>query len=240
MRPKESGLGLISRAPTSSFSSIHRPGHFDHNLQGKHGEADQGRAGDRPLRRHAFGRSLAPRVRRWARGSADCTELAERRRLIDQIGQLYWQHLSPHKDAQRPQMSTVRYRVMKPLPTITTGAGRSCRGISCLSIAPDPRGGGENISLPTRSCSFWRKGLKTTELRHAERSGDYWGSRGAEPTFGRPRMDRQRAPGEWRQHRGPKLYVACGISGPATLAGMRGSETIIAINADLSADISRG
>ena len=198
-----------------------------------------------------LGRSLAPRVAA-ALGTgltADCTELApnDDGSLI-QIRPAFTGNILAHiKTRTRPQMSTVRYKVMKPIPHDRNRRGKvvPMEAVPCPSPSRLIREEvGENISLPDAEVIVsGGKGLKNPgdfamlkEL--AELLGGVVGS--SRPLVDQGWIGKEHQVGFSGNTVRPKLYIACGISGsPQHLAGMRGSETIIAINADPSAPIFR-
>ncbi|MDI3531759.1 MAG: electron transfer flavoprotein alpha subunit [Synergistaceae bacterium] len=198
-----------------------------------------------------LGRSLAPRVAA-ALGTgltADCTELAPNGDgSLIQIRPAFTGNILAHiKTRTRPQMSTVRYRVMKPLPHDRNRRGKVVlmEAIPCLPPSHLIREEmGENVNLPDAEVIVsGGKGLKNPgdfailkEL--AELLGGVVGS--SRPLVDQGWIGKEHQVGFSGNTVRPKLYIACGISGsPQHLAGMRGSETIIAINVDPSAPIFR-
>jgi len=181
--------------------------------------------------------------------TADCTELApnDDGSLI-QIRPAFTGNILAHiKTRTRPQMSTVRYRVMKPLPHDRNRRGKVVlmEAIPCLPPSHLIREEmGENANLPDAEVIVsGGKGLKNPgdfamlkEL--AELLGGVVGS--SRPLVDQGWIGKEHQVGFSGNTVRPKLYIACGISGsPQHLAGMRGSETIIAINVDPSAPIFR-
>jgi electron transfer flavoprotein alpha subunit len=142
-------------------------------------------------------------------------------------------------------MSTIRYKVMQQKARNPNRRGEIIKKdtelvSSLLTIKKKERAGEVNITEADVIVSGGR-GLKKAEdfdilATLAEVLGGVVGS-------SRPLVDDGWIP---REHQvgfsgntvKPKLYVACGISGsPQHLAGMRGSDVIIAINTDPSAPI---
>jgi electron transfer flavoprotein alpha subunit len=196
-----------------------------------------------------LGRSLGPRVAvALDTGlTADCTglDLDEDGNLI-QIRPAFTGNILAHiKTRTRPQMSTVRYKVM---PKRARDAGRRGEIIkkdaefvpSRLTIKKKEKLGGVNISEADAIVSGGR-GLKKAEdfsilAALAELLGGVVGS--SRPLVDDGWIGKEHQVGFSGNTVKPKLYVACGISGsPQHLAGMRDSDVIVAINSDPSAPI---
>ncbi len=199
-----------------------------------------------------LGRSLAPRVAAALDTglTADCTDL-----WVDEDGDLiqvrpaFTGNILAHiKTVSRPIMSTIRYRVM-PMPKRDEGR----RGEIIIKDPP------EKIDARIRSLGIVSRrkvnladaevivsggrGLKSKEdLKMLEELAELLGG-----VLGvsRPLVDegwiaKDHQVGFSGNTVKPRLYIACGISGsPQHLAGMRDSETIVAINIDPSAPIFR-
>lgn len=202
-----------------------------------------------------LGRSLAPRVAaRLGTGlTADCTglEIDEEKRLLRQTrpafgGNIMATILCPH---HRPQMSTVRPKVMKkPSPD-------SSRKGEIIKIEAKI----DREDIMARILDIIREEAKVVDLQEAEIIAS--GGRGlgkaenfkfieelAEALGGAVGASRATVDAGWipSYHQvgqtgktvQPKLYIACGISGAIQhQVGMRSSETIVAINKDPSAPI---
>jgi len=202
-----------------------------------------------------LGRSLAPRVAARLRTglTADCTglEIDEERRLLRQTrpafgGNIMATILCPH---HRPQMSTVRPKVMKkPAPD------HSRKGEIIRIEAKVDEG-----DMVTRVLDIIREEAKVVDLQEAEIIVS--GGRGigkpenfklieelAEVLGGAVGASRATVDAGWipSYHQvgqtgktvQPKIYIACGISGAIQhQVGMRSSEIIIAINKDPHAPI---
>ncbi|MBI2906603.1 MAG: electron transfer flavoprotein subunit alpha/FixB family protein [Chloroflexi bacterium] len=202
-----------------------------------------------------LGRDLAPRVaQRLNTGlTADCTglDIDREQRLLVQTrpafgGNLIATIVTPE---HRPQIATVRPRVMKPL-------------------APDPAREGEVIAIPVRLEDKDLRvrvlarvkeardsvNLEEAELIVAGGSGvgaperfkvleDLARELGAELGASRDVVDAgwissTHQVGQTGKTVSPKLYLACGISGAVQhVAGIRGSEVIVAINSNPEAAI---
>lgn len=200
----------------------------------------------------SFGRVLGPRVAS-ALGTgltADCTglEVDENGELIQIRPAFTGNILAWIKTKTRPVMSTVRYKVMKARERDDKRSGLIVKkeaetlpdtGIRMLSI---DRASRLNISEAEIIVSGGR-GLKGPEgfrllEELAEALGGVVGSSRIPVDEGWIGKDHQ--VGFSGNIVKPKLYIACGISGsPQHLAGMRDSETIVAINSDPSAPIFR-
>ena len=200
-----------------------------------------------------LGRSLGPRVAA-ALGTgltADCIGLDtdEDGNLIQIRPAFTGNILAQIKTATRPQMSTVRYKVMQKKARDPNRGGEIIKRDaelvpSLLTITKQERLGEVNIAITEADVIVsGGRGLKKAgdfgilaEL--AELLGGVVGS-------SRPLVDdgwivREHQVGFSGNTVKPKLYVACGISGsPQHLAGMRGSDVIVAINTDPSAPIFR-
>ncbi len=202
------------------------------------------------------GRSLAPRLAaRLETGlTADCTGLEiEDDGLLVQTRPAFGGNIMATIVCRRhrPQMATVRPRVMKALP-------------------PDPARDGKVISVAVDGSAFKER---TTLLEVIEEAGDavkieeadivVAGGRGVGSAEGfeilrglasalgaalaatRPVVDSGWIPyahqvGQTGKTIGPKVYIACGISGAIQhLAGMRSSDVIIAINKNPDAPIMK-
>ena len=196
-----------------------------------------------------LGRSLGPRVATaLATGlTADCTglEVGDDGSFI-QIRPAFSGNILAHiKTSTRPQMATVRYKVM---PSQGRDAARRGEIIkkeaelvpSLLTIVRKEKSGEGNIAEADVIVSGGR-GLKKAE--DFSILSDLAGLLGGVVGASRPLVD-----DKWigREHQvgfsgntvKPKIYVACGISGsPQHLAGMRMSDVIVAINSDPSAPI---
>ncbi len=203
----------------------------------------------------AVGRSFIPKVaaRVWGGLTADCTGLEvdkEKRLLLGTRpafgGNLMATIICP---VCRPQIATVRHKVMKPLPR-------------------DPKRMGEvvihrieanKIPIRTRLIDVVREVESTVNLAEADIIVS--GGRGvggpdgfnvirglAEAIGGAVGASRAAVDSGWIPYSHqvgqtgktvcPKLYIACGISGSIQhMAGMQSSDYIIAINKDPDADI---
>ena len=200
-----------------------------------------------------LGRSLGPRVAA-ALGTgltADCIGLDtdEDGNLIQIRPAFTGNILAQIKTVTRPQMSTVRYKVMQKKARDPNRRGEIIKRDaelvpSLLTTKKQERLGEVNIAITEADVIVsGGRGLKKAAdfgilAELAELLGGVVGS-------SRPLVDdgwimREHQVGFSGNTVKPKLYVACGISGsPQHLAGMRGSDVIVAINTDPSAPIFR-
>lgn len=198
------------------------------------------------------GRSLAPRVAARLRTglTADCTmlEMKENTDLV-QIrpafgGNIMARILTPNT---RPQFCTVRYKIF-PMPEKTQRTGQVIRlevprnllekraevlSIETKPLAPD-------ISEADVIVQVGRGLRNKDDLKMIERLSSLLGARMActRPLVENGWFDAKSQIGLSGRTVKPKLLVTIGVSGAVqTVAGMKGSETIIAINSDGNAPI---
>jgi electron transfer flavoprotein alpha subunit len=199
----------------------------------------------------SFGRSLAPRVAAALKCglTADCTGLEidmEDKQLI-QIRPAFSENILAHiKSRVMPQMSTVRYKEFDEAKRDTSRTG-SVKTYEAVTIE-DPRIEIiEEIKLEDFNITDAKivvsagKGLKSAEdfkliSELAKALGGVVGS--SRPLVEEGYISKAHQVGYSGNRVKPKLYVACGISGaPQHLAGMKESDSILAINSDPSAPI---
>jgi electron transfer flavoprotein alpha subunit len=201
-----------------------------------------------------YGRSLAPRVAsRLNTGlTADCTSLdidPETRNLLQTRpafgGNLMATIICPN---HRPQMSTVRPKVMKPLDPDPARKGKIIRpdvhiptelSVKVIDIVQTLC---EKVNLTEadiivsggRGLGDPKNFVLVEEL--AEVLGAAVGA--SRPVVDSGWVDYSHQVGQTGKTVGPKVYFACGISGAVQhLAGMSSSDIVIAINKDPSAPI---
>ncbi|HAJ79316.1 MAG TPA: electron transfer flavoprotein subunit alpha [Fibrobacteres bacterium] len=203
----------------------------------------------------AIGRSFVPKVAAKVHGglTADCTKLeidVEKRLLLGTRpafgGNLMATIICPH---HRPQMATVRHKVMKPAIRNEQRTGK------VVVINSDP----QKVFSRTKIVDIVKEVESTVNLTEADIIVS--GGRGmqnpenfsiirdlAEVLGGAVGASRAAVDSGWMPYSHqvgqtgktvcPKLYVACGISGAVQhLAGMQSSDFIIAINKDPEAEI---
>ena len=179
--------------------------------------------------------------------TADCTglEIGEDGSLI-QIRPAFSGNVLAHiKTRTRPQMATVRYKVMQSMSRDVGRKGEIIRKDtellpSLLTITHKEKLGEVNI-VEADVIVSGGAGLKKAEdfsilSGLAELIGGTVGS--SRPPVDSGWIGREHQVGFSGNTVKPRIYVACGISGsPQHLAGMRESDLIIAINSDPSAPI---
>ncbi len=196
-----------------------------------------------------LGRSLAPRIAATIDTglTADCTalEVGDEGNLV-QIRPAFSGNIFAHiRTTTRPQMATVRYKVMQKLARDAGKTGELIRKQpdiidSVLKIVDKQTIGGINIAEADVVVCGGR-GIKSA----ADFSllDDLAAALGGVVGCTRPVVDdawmgREHQVGFSGNTVKPKLYIAVGVSGsPQHLAGMRDSDVIVAINADPSAPI---
>lgn len=196
-----------------------------------------------------LGRSLGPRIAVALNTglTADCTglDVDEEGSLIQIRPAFSGNILAYIKTATRPQMATIRYKVMRKRERNPDRKGeiitKEVKIVEpLLTLISKERSGEVNIAEADVIVSGGR-GLKRPE--------DFGILQGLAELFGgvvgssRPLVDdgwigKEHQVGFSGNTVKPKLYIACGISGsPQHLAGMGRSDTIVAINIDPSAPI---
>jgi len=208
-----------------------------------------------------FGRSLAPRISAALKTglTADCTglEIDEDGRLI-QIRPAFTENILAHiKTETLPQMATIRYREFSeaaadpnrtgkllrraPLPAETpsgpVSAGSGSAGLEVVGLL---RRNEVNITNAEVVVSGGA-GLKNPEgFKVLQELADLLGGvvGASRNVVDRGFISKEHQVGYSGNRVKPKVYFACGISGsPQHLAGMKESESIVAINSDPSAPI---
>lgn len=195
-----------------------------------------------------IGRSLAPRAAaRLKTGlTADCTSLAmEDTTDLHQIRPAFGGNIMAHikTTSHRPQFATVRYKIFgipEPDPgrkgkilhcTIASDKLHSRVTIDSVHEKPKVIGIEEADTIVAVGKAFKKKEDLTmaqdlAELLQAQIAG-------TRPTIEAGWIDPRRQIGLSGRTVSPKLLIACGISGSVQwIAGMKGSERIIAINTD--------
>ena len=203
----------------------------------------------------AIGRSFIPKVaaRVWGGLTADCTKLeidVEKRLLLGTRpafgGNLMATIVCPH---HRPQMATVRHKVMKPAQRNDSRTGEVI--VNTVDEA--------QLCIRTKIANIVKEVESTKNITEADIIVS--GGRGmqdpknlilikdlAEALGGAVGASRAAVDAGWIPYSHqvgqtgktvcPKLYIACGISGAVQhMAGMQSAEFIIAINKDPNADI---
>jgi electron transfer flavoprotein alpha subunit len=200
------------------------------------------------------GRSLLPRVAaKILTGlTADCTELAidSATKLLKQTRPAFGGNIMATILTQnhRPQMATVRHKVMKPADKVGQPTGKVIE----ITHIPVPKSKieflefveekGETVNLVEADVIVsGGRGIKdpknfaVLEKLALATGGALGASRAAVDAGWIPYSHQVGQTGKTVK---PKVYIACGISGAIQhLAGMKGSDMIIAINSDPSAPI---
>jgi len=198
-----------------------------------------------------WGRSLGPRIAvALDTGlTADCTglEIDEDGGLIQIRPAFSGNVLAQIKTRTRPQMATVRYKVMPSMRRDVNRKGEIIRKDaellpSLLTIIHKERLGEVNITeadvIVSGGWGLKKAGDFCLLADLAELLGATVGS--SRPPVDSGWIGREHQVGFSGNTVKPRIYVACGISGsPQHLAGMRQSDVIIAINSDPSAPIFR-
>ncbi len=203
----------------------------------------------------SIGRSLIPRVAIRVRAglTADCTGLAidDEKRLLLQTrpafgGNIMATIICPN---HRPQMSTVRHKVMKPLPPDAARKGEITREKIEKSLLRSRSEYVEFVRDLTQVVNIAEADIIVSGGRGMggpENFGiieELAGVLGAAVGASRAAVDAGWIPyshqvGQTGKTVQPKLYIACGISGAVQhLAGMQSSRLIVAINKDPDAAI---
>jgi electron transfer flavoprotein alpha subunit len=202
----------------------------------------------------AIGRSLGPKVASCLRTglTADCTglDIDPETHLLLQTRPAYGGNIMATiiTTNSRPQMATVRYKVMKEAERDPSKMGEIIRKPVDMSKLPDRvkiigfQPAPEEVSIVDAEIVVsGGKGLG--EPKGFELIGELAKTLGGAVGASRPTVDEGWI--EYRHQVGlsgrtvrPKLYVACGISGAVQhLAGMKTSDVIISINKDPEAPI---
>ena len=200
----------------------------------------------------AFGRSLAPRIAGALNTglTADCTDLkADEDGKIIQIRPAFSDNILAHiKTRTLPQMATVRYKefpearydctrkiFIEKIPPYST----SCDSVIITGNHPLDSADITDADIVVAAGRGIRKKEDMSIIEDLARAlGGITASSRALVDAGITSSQIQVG---YSGHRvKPKVYIACGISGaPQHLAGMKDSDTIIAINKDASAPIFR-
>jgi electron transfer flavoprotein alpha subunit len=201
-----------------------------------------------------LGRDLAPRVAASLEVglTADCTGLSIKDGLLLQTrpafgGNIMADIISP---STRPQMATVRPNVMKisspdsarkaEIISIPVEIDPKTNKIKIIEIVKTAKSGTKSLDEADIIISGGRglgssENFKILEELADTINGVVGASRAAVDAGWRPRSDQV---GQSGKTVSPKLYIACGISGKIQhQVGMKGSDTIIAINTDPEAPI---
>ncbi|WPC42866.1 electron transfer flavoprotein subunit alpha/FixB family protein [Clostridium sp. JS66] len=198
----------------------------------------------------SFGRSLAPRVAAALRTglTADCTglEVDEDGKLI-QIRPAFSENILAHiKTETYPQMATVRYKEFSEGKRDISRKGEVIKVESVyikdklVEVVKELKGQEFDITEANVVISGG-KGLRSAEdfkmlEELAKALGGVVGASRSVVDDGF--ISKEHQVGYSGNRVKPKIYIACGISGaPQHLAGMKDSDTIIAINSDPSAPI---
>jgi len=198
-----------------------------------------------------LGRSLGPRIAvALSTGlTADCIglDIDEQDNLIQIRPAFSGNILAYIRTSTRPQMATIRYKVMQKREKDPGRRGEVVRKDvelvdPLLALVGKESSSGVNIAEADVIVSGGR-GLKKPEDFKileglAEVLGGVIGS--SRPLVDDGWIGKEHQVGFSGNTVKPKLYVACGVSGsPQHLAGMRASDIIVAVNSDPSAPIFR-
>jgi electron transfer flavoprotein alpha subunit/NAD-dependent dihydropyrimidine dehydrogenase PreA subunit len=201
-----------------------------------------------------WGRSLLPRVaaRILSGLTADCTELSidPESRLLRQTRPAFGGNIMATilTQSHRPQMATVRHKVMNPAQKVPSPTGK----VVPITHIPVPKSGLELLEFVEEKSATVNlveadvivsggRGIKDPKNfdlieRLALATGGAVGASRAAVDAGWIAYSHQ--VGQTGKTVKPKVYVACGISGAIQhLAGMKGSDMIVAINSDPNAPI---
>lgn len=202
----------------------------------------------------ADGRDLAPRVSCVLETGlcADCTELGVGggSKLIEWTrpafgGNIMATILCPH---HRPQMGTVRPNVFRR-PSPQTGRKGIVEKITDIVLTPSRTTIEEVVAVCGESCRIEEaeficaggRGMGSAEsFSMLQELADLMGGAvaGSRAVTDAGWLPHQQQVGQSGKTVSPKVYIACGISGAVQhLAGMSGSDTVIAINKDPQAPI---
>lgn len=198
-----------------------------------------------------LGRSLGPRVAAaLCTGlTADCIglDVDENGSLVQIRPAFSGNILAQIETRTRPQMATVRYKVMQSKDRDTGRKGEIIRKDtelvpSSLTIVKKEKASEANLAEATVIVAGGRGLKKAKDFRLlsdlAELLGGVVGS--SRPLVDDGWIGKEHQIGFSGNTVKPKVYIACGISGsPQHLAGMRESGVIVAINSDPSAPIFR-
>ncbi|RJS91183.1 electron transfer flavoprotein subunit alpha/FixB family protein [Candidatus Bathyarchaeota archaeon] len=197
-----------------------------------------------------IGRTLAPRIAAALRTglTADCVDLDldDEGNLIQIRPAFSGNIMAQIRTRTRPQMATVRYRVMRMLERDTRRRGRIIKREvevieeTGMKIVKKIKADEVNLSDAEVIVSGGRGLKKPEDFRMlqelAEALGGVVGS--SRPLVDAGWISKDHQVGFSGNIVKPKVYIACGISGsPQHLFGMRDSDVIIAINKDPTAPI---
>ncbi len=199
------------------------------------------------------GRSLAPRIATRCRSglTADCTILdIQQNTNLDQIRPAFGGNIMAHilTDNHRPQFATVRYKIFDMPDRKDTHDGKVVKctidtsklttRVNVLSINHKEKT--KNLEDAEVIVVAGRAFKKQEDLKMVFELADLLGAEvaGTRPLVESGWIDGKKQIGLSGRTVKPKLIIACGVSGTIQfVAGMNGSDNIVAINSDKDATI---